>query len=130
MVLCTRAMEWQAVQESPAWASGVPRISCTGRSMRPENSGAGSWQPAHQREAGMPAMDCMYSMDLRYHWLLKDEKWCALSFHCFRMSGWQRPQASESRKNLASMWPPGSVRDEDGKRGLWGPPPSPSMLTG
>ena len=72
----------------------------------------------------------MYSIDLRYHWLLKDEKWWALSFHCLKTSGWQRPQASESRKNLASMWPPGSVRTEEGKNGPFGPMPSPSMLSG
>src|SRR5262245_55601541 len=98
--------------------------------MRPEKSGAGSWQPAHQREAGTPATDCMYSMDLRYHWLLNEEKWWALSFHCLKMSGWQRPQASESRKNSASIWPPGSVRTDEGKKGLFGPSPSASMLAG
>ena len=24
----------------------------------------------------MPMVSCMYSMDFRYHWLLKEAKWC------------------------------------------------------
>ncbi len=49
-------------------------MSFTGFSIIPENSGAGSWQPAHHRAGFVPATSCMYSMDFRYHWLLKDEK--------------------------------------------------------
>ena len=32
--------------------------------------------------ACVPTTSCMYSIDLRYHWLLNDEKWCAEEFHC------------------------------------------------
>src|SRR5687767_1444717 len=110
-------MAWQAVQPSPACASGSWIISRTGFSIIPENKGAGSWQPAHHRAGLVPTTSCMYSMDCRYHWLLKDEKWWALSFHCSKMSGWQRAQASEPRKKLLSMRRPAAVRLEDGKNG-------------
>ena len=33
-------------------------------------------------EGFVPTTSCMYSMDLRYHWLLNDEKWCMDEFHC------------------------------------------------
>src|SRR5688500_657178 len=110
MVLATWVIAWQAVQPRPAWASGSWIISRTGFSIIPENSGAGSWQPAHQRAGFVPTTSCMYSMDLRYHWLLKDEKWWALSFHWSKMSLWQRAQASDPRKKLLSIKCPAAVR--------------------
>jgi hypothetical protein len=74
IVLLTWTMEWHEVQESPAWASGVWICSLMGRSKRPLKKTAWSWQPAHHFEGRVPTTSCMYSMDLRYHWLLNDEK--------------------------------------------------------
>src|SRR5690349_10914035 len=107
MVLPTWTMEWHARQPSPACASGSWTSSVTGRSNFPSSSSATSWHPAHHFEAGTPAMPCMYSIDLRYHWLLNDEKWCIDERHCFTMSGWQPawPQLSEVRKKFEGMRP-------------------------
>ena len=52
-----------------------------GVSIRPLNRIAGSWQPPHHLDGFTPATSCMYSMLLRYHWLLNDEKWCAEPYH-------------------------------------------------
>ncbi len=52
-----------------------------GVSIRPLNRIAGSWQPPHHFDGFTPATSCMYSMLLRYHWLLNDEKWCAEPYH-------------------------------------------------
>src|SRR5262245_24946375 len=123
-------MAWQPVQASPACDSGLSMISRSGRSMSPEYSGAGSWQPAHHFADCTPFTSCMYSIDLRYHWLLNDEKWCALSFHWAKTSLWQRPHFSDSRKKLASMFLPEAVRAEEGKNGPEIPSPSFSMPTG
>src|SRR5215468_2047340 len=79
--LCTLVMAWQEVQASPARASGVSIWSLIGRSNRPLKKTAWSWQPAHHFEGLVPTTSCMYSIDLRYHWLLKDEKWWADEFH-------------------------------------------------
>ena len=46
------------------------------------------------------------------------------------MSVWHRPQTGLVMKKLAGMMPPTLVSAEDGKKGLLGPAPSPSMLTG
>src|SRR4051812_50096342 len=46
------------------------------------------------------------------------------------MSLWQPPQLSESMKKLDGMMPPTLVREEDGKNGECGPPPSCSMEAG
>jgi len=40
-------------------------------------STAGSWHPPHHFDGLVPTVSCMYSIDLRYHWLLNEEKWCA-----------------------------------------------------
>ena len=82
IVLSTCEMEWHEVHASPAWASGVSICSLMGRSNRPLKNTAWSWQPAHHFEGFVPTTSCMYSIDLRYHWLLNDEKWCADEFHC------------------------------------------------
>ena len=52
-----------------------------GVSIMPLNSSAGSWQPPHHFDGFTPTTSCMYSMLLRYHWLLNDEKWCAEPHH-------------------------------------------------
>src|SRR6476469_5003521 len=72
--LSTWTMAWQEVQASPACASGVSICSLIGRSKRPLKKTAWSWHPAHHFEGWVPTTSCMYSIDLRYHWLLKDEK--------------------------------------------------------
>src|SRR5262245_928077 len=85
----------------PACDSGVSICSLMGRSILPVSSTAMSWHPPHHFEGLVPIMSCMYSIDLRYHWLLKDEKWCIEPSHCLTMSGWQvlLPHADcESRK--------------------------------
>src|SRR5260221_2543998 len=46
------------------------------------------------------------------------------------MSLWQRPQVWLVMKNVAGMIPPTFVSDEEGKKGLFGPAPSPSMRSG
>jgi hypothetical protein len=71
MVLPTAVIMWQAVQVIPACAWGVWTISWIGVSIIPDWRIAGSWQPPHHFEASTPATSCMYSIDLRYHWLLK-----------------------------------------------------------
>src|SRR5512134_1747341 len=81
MELSTWVMAWHDVQASPAWASGVSICSLMGRSKRPLKKTAWSWQPAHHLDGCVPTTSCMYSIDFRYHWLLKDEKWCAEEFH-------------------------------------------------
>src|SRR5712692_7662525 len=77
MVLSTWTIAWQDIQPKPFWASGVSIIS----RMRclcifPARISAWSWQPPHHREDFTPMVSCMYSTDLRYHWLLNDAKWC------------------------------------------------------
>ena len=81
IVLLTCTIEWHDVQPSPACASGVSICSLIGRSKRPSKNTAWSWQPAHHFDGFVPTTSCMYSIDLRYHWLLNDEKWCADEFH-------------------------------------------------
>ena len=73
-MLPTCTIEWQDVQLRPACASGVSICSLIGRSKRPLKKTAWSWQPAHHFEGWVPTTSCMYSIDFRYHWLLKDEK--------------------------------------------------------
>ncbi len=80
-MLRTCTIEWQEVQPSPFCASGVSTCSLIGRSKRPLKKTAWSWQPAHHLVGRVPTTSCMYSIALRYHWLLKDEKWCADAFH-------------------------------------------------
>src|SRR3954470_15019351 len=82
IVLCTLVIEWHDVHERPACASGVSICSFIGRSKRPLKNTAWSWQPAHHFDGFVPTTSCMYSIDLRYHWLLNDEKWCADEVHC------------------------------------------------
>ena len=74
MVLFTWTTEWHDVHDRPAWASSVWICSLMGRSNRPLKNTAWSWQPAHHLEGRVPTTSCMYSTDLRYHWLLNDEK--------------------------------------------------------
>ena len=81
IVLLTCTIEWHDVQASPACASGVSICSRIGLSNFPSKSTAWSWQPAHQRDGFVPTTSCMYSIDLRYHWLLNDERWWADEFH-------------------------------------------------
>ena len=75
-------MEWQEAQVRPAWASGVSSRPRIGVSNCPLNSTAWSWQPAHHFDGRGPITSCMYSTALRYHWLLKEEKWWAEERHC------------------------------------------------
>ena len=74
MVLPTWVIEWHEVQPRPFCASGVSICSLMGRSKRPLKNTAWSWQPAHHFDGFVPTTSCMYSIDLRYHWLLKEEK--------------------------------------------------------
>src|SRR5581483_12060037 len=104
MVLFTRAMEWHIMQPKPACAWGVCTIWRMGVSIMPLYSTAGSWQPPHHFEGRVPTTSCMYSMLMRYHWLLKDEKWCAELCHSRYMSSWQRLQESDSMKNLLGIF--------------------------
>src|SRR5712692_7219974 len=106
MVSFTLTMAWQAVQASPTWASGVSRICRIGVSIIPLSRMATSWQPPHHLEGRVPIVSCMYSMDLRYHWLLKEEKRWADSDHCFTMSAWQSAQRLELMKKVEGMRPP------------------------
>src|SRR6266568_520336 len=46
------------------------------------------------------------------------------------MSLWHSPQRAESMKKFDGMMPPTFVFAEDGKNGDFGPPPSPSIVTG
>src|ERR1700710_3323732 len=46
------------------------------------------------------------------------------------MSLWHSPQALESMKKFDGMMPPTLVFADDGKKGDFGPPPSPSMEVG
>src|SRR5437762_8295909 len=78
----------------------------------------------------MPATSCMYSIDLRYHWLLNDEKWCIDELHCSYTSLWHRPQAALVVKKSAGMILPLVVSADDGKNGRSGPPPSASIFNG
>ncbi len=80
--LLTCTIEWHDVHARPTCASGVSICSLIGRSNLPANTTAWSWQPAHHLEGFVPTTSCMYSIDLRYHWLLNDAKWCADEFHC------------------------------------------------
>jgi hypothetical protein len=82
IVLLTCTIEWHDVQLRPACASGVLICSLIGRSKRPLKKTAWSWQPAHHFDGCVPTTSCMYSIDFRYHWLLKDEKWWADADHC------------------------------------------------
>ena len=82
MVLSTSTIAWQATHPRPAWASGVCSTSLIGRSIMPLNISAGSWQPPHHFEGFGPITSCMYSIDLRYHWLLNDDRWWAELYHC------------------------------------------------
>src|SRR5882672_4498446 len=115
MVLFTSTMLWHIRQPRPARASGRSTICLIGVSNKPLYSSAGSWQPAHHLEERTPATSCMYSMLLRYHWLLKDEKWCIELSHCLYISAWQRWQASDFMKYLEGMLPPCLVCAELGK---------------
>ena len=71
---------------STVWVVSRPMMvsicSLMGRSNRPLKKTAWSWQPAHHFEGRVPTTSCMYSMDFRYHWLLKEEKWWAEELHC------------------------------------------------
>ena len=78
----------------------------------------------------VPTTSCMYSIDLRYHWLLKEEKWWVEDCHWLKISVWQRPQLSLVMKKLAGMMPRTLVSAEEGKNGLCGPRPSCCMLAG
>src|SRR5207249_10095393 len=121
-------MEWHDVHASPACASGVAICSLIGRSNRPLKNTAWSWHPAHHFEWRVPTTSCMYSIDLRYHWLLSDEKCCIEDSHCAVMSGWQLvlPQAFDSRKKSCGIRRSLTVATEEGKNGLFSPPPSSS----
>ena len=66
---------WHELQPSPVCASWVAMNVSTGWSIIPLKSSAWSWQPAHHLADSTEFTSCMYSIDLRYHWLLKDEKW-------------------------------------------------------
>src|ERR1700704_3648329 len=72
----------------------------------------------------------MYSMLLRYHWLLKEEKWCIELSHCSETPAWQRWQALDCMKYFDGMFPPCLVWAELGKNFPLGPSPSPSMVSG
>src|SRR4030095_15304617 len=94
--------------------------------MRPVRRIAMSWHPPHHFEGFVPIVSCMYSIDLRYHWLLKEEKWWADDSHCAVMSGWHPllQQDFASRKRSDRMSAPDAVLFDDGKKGLFSPPPS------
>ena len=77
----TCTIEWQDRQPRPTWASGVSICCRIGVSNFPAKSTAWSWQPAHHFDGFVPTTSCMYSIDLRYHWLLNDAKWWADEFH-------------------------------------------------
>src|SRR5215831_1827806 len=81
IVLSTETIAWHATQPRPTCDSGRLMIFLIGVSIRPLKSTAGSWQPPHHFDGFTPTTSCMYSMLLRYHWLLKDEKWCAEPNH-------------------------------------------------
>src|SRR5438128_3120045 len=98
--------------------------------MRPVRSTAWSWQPPHHFDGFVPTVSCMYSIDLRYHWLLNDEKWCIDDCHCSYMSLWHRPQLSLVMKNVAGIVRCTLVSAEDGKNGPRGPPASSAILAG
>src|SRR5262245_12121066 len=91
-----------------------------------------SWQPPHHLDDLVPTTSCMFSIDLRYHWLLNDEKWCADESHCAVMSGWQPalPHAFDSRKKSDGISAPVLDLLDDGKYGLSLPGPSSSGLIG
>src|SRR6266849_4747256 len=72
----------------------------------------------------------MYSTLLRYHWLLKEEKWCIELSHCLKISAWHRWQASDFMKYFEGMLPPCFVCAELGKNFPCGPSPSASMDSG
>ena len=77
MVSFTCAMEWQDMHPRPFWPS---RVSSTSRMgcvcILLAKTRAWSWQPPHQSEGLTPTVSCMYSMALRYHWLLNEAMWC------------------------------------------------------
>ena len=82
-MLFTSTMAWHVMQPEAGLRFGqVDRSRGSACRISPLNSSAGSWQPAHHFEDFTPLTSCMYSMALRYHWLLNDEKWCAELFHC------------------------------------------------
>src|SRR5678816_1135672 len=87
IVSFTWTMEWQTRHPMPACDSGVSICSLIGRSILPVSSTAMSWQPPHHFDDFVPMVSCMYSIDLRYHWLLKDEKWCMEPSHWVVISG-------------------------------------------
>src|SRR5262245_54813530 len=132
MVSFTPTIEWQTRQPIPACACGVSICSAIGRSIRPVRSTAWSWHPPHHLEGPVPTTSCMYSIDLRYHWLLNDEKWCMEDSHCAVMSGWHPllPQAFDSRKKSCGMSRSPTVLTEEGKNGPFGPPPSSNGVKG
>src|SRR5881628_970757 len=74
----------------------------------------------------------MYSIDLRYHWLLNDEKWCMEDVHCAVMSGWHPllPHAFDSRKKSCGMKRSPTVVADEGKNRPVSPPPSSSGVRG
>src|SRR5580704_15077424 len=74
IVLFTSTMLWHIKQLNPAFAAVVFSICRIVVSHIPLKSSEGSWHPAHHFEDFTPATSCMYSMLLRYHWLLNDEK--------------------------------------------------------
>src|SRR2546425_12782932 len=132
MVSFTATIEWQTRQPIPAWACGVS-ICCTiGVSIRPVRSTAWSWQPPHHLDGFVPTTSCMYSIDLRYHWLLNDEKWCIDDSHCAVMSGWHPllPHAFDSRKKSCGIKRSPTVVTDEGKNGLRSPPPSSNGVRG
>jgi hypothetical protein len=65
-----------------------------------------------------PIVSRMYSIDLRYHWLLNDEKWWTDEDHCLKISRWQRAQVSP-RKKFAGMMPRTLVSADEGRTGCW-----------
>src|SRR2546425_5065671 len=100
--------------------------------MRPVRSTAWSWQPPHHFDGFVPTTSCMYSIDLRYHWLLKDEKWCIDDSHCAVMSGWHPllPHAFGSRKKSCGTRRSPTVVTEEGKKAPSRPPPSSYGVSG
>src|SRR5262245_36199666 len=126
MVSRTCTMEWQTRQPMPACACGVSICSTIGRSMRPVRRTDWSWQPPHHFEGPVPTTSCMYSIDLRYHWLLNEEKWCIEESHCAVMSGWHPvlPQALDSRKKSSGTVRSPMVVTDEGKNWFPLPPPS------
>ena len=57
---------WRKPGDMPCMITGLRRVRPRG------NTPMGQF---------VPTTSCMYSIDLRYHWLLNDEKWWAEEFH-------------------------------------------------